>query len=280
MLPPGLKADASLFETQIKDLKNQDSQFKTLAKGGKDKLVKAAKDFEGFIYSFMFKEMYKSIPKSEVMGNAKHREIFMGLYLDEVTKQNPMGNKSIASQLVKQYETQAEQELEKINSTTTNIDSSITNKITTFAQRIVKDRTATKVLEDFDSMTKKLEKKVSSNYGERTHPISKRKRFHDGVDFALNEGTKVKSPSKGNVVFAGDKGGYGNAVIIDHGHGLSTLYAHLSEINVKVGDEVRKNALIGKVGSTGASTGPHLHFEVKKDGKTLDPMHLVSKEKN
>ncbi|TZE83114.1 murein hydrolase activator EnvC family protein [Calorimonas adulescens] len=114
--------------------------------------------------------------------------------------------------------------------------------------------------------------RISDPYGWRIHPILKTKKFHSGVDIATPMGSKIVAAADGEVIFAGVYGGYGNAIIIDHGSGLSTLYGHNSKLLVKVGDKVVKGQQIAEAGSTGLSTGSHLHFEVRKDGTPVDPM--------
>jgi murein DD-endopeptidase MepM/ murein hydrolase activator NlpD len=115
----------------------------------------------------------------------------------------------------------------------------------------------------------------SSGFGSRKDPIEGDTRFHAGVDIAAKTGTQVYAAGPGKVTFAGVAGGYGNLVMVDHGGGLQTRYAHLSEIDVKVGEVVQPGAPVGKVGSTGRSTGPHLHFEVRRDGVAVSPEEEV-----
>lgn len=116
------------------------------------------------------------------------------------------------------------------------------------------------------------EYRISSPFGYRIHPISKVRKLHAGTDFAAPKGTKVLAAGSGIVITAKEWGGYGNAIMIDHGNGKWTLYAHLSRIRVKEGDEVKAGQHIGDVGSTGASTGPHLHYEVRINSEPVDPM--------
>jgi murein DD-endopeptidase MepM/ murein hydrolase activator NlpD len=113
---------------------------------------------------------------------------------------------------------------------------------------------------------------LTSGFGWRVHPITGQRRFHAGVDLAVPTGTPVRAAAHGVVTAAGWRGGYGLAVVIDHGAGLTTLYAHLSEIGVPPGAHVTAGQVIGAVGSTGASTGPHLHFEVRVHGAPRDPL--------
>jgi len=114
--------------------------------------------------------------------------------------------------------------------------------------------------------------RITSRFGYRIHPIFGVRRFHSGVDFAAPYGTLVKAADGGQVVQAGYFGGYGYSVMLYHGGGFATWYAHLSSINVSVGQFVQRGQVIGLVGSTGWSTGPHLHFEVRINGIPQDPM--------
>ena len=113
---------------------------------------------------------------------------------------------------------------------------------------------------------------ITSGFGMRTHPIYHITKMHTGIDISAHSGTPIKAAAGGEVVFAGWWGGYGNVVIIDHGGGISTLYAHCSAIYVRKGQSVSQGEVIAAVGSTGLSTGPHLHFEVRKNGKPVDPL--------
>ncbi len=116
---------------------------------------------------------------------------------------------------------------------------------------------------------------VSSRFGMRSDPITGERRMHRGVDIAAMRGTPIHAPERGRVTFSGPHGAHGNAVIVRHANGVQTLYAHLSENSVRAGEEVSSGTQLGRVGSTGRSTGPHLHFEVLRDGRHVDPLsHL------
>ena len=117
--------------------------------------------------------------------------------------------------------------------------------------------------------------RVSSPFGMRFHPILRSHRVHTGLDIPAPSGTRVLAAEAGVVILTGWMGGYGNTVIIDHGGGYSTLYAHLSRINVTLGAEVTRRQLIGRVGTTGFSTGPHLHWETRVNGVPEDPRRFV-----
>jgi murein DD-endopeptidase MepM/ murein hydrolase activator NlpD len=113
--------------------------------------------------------------------------------------------------------------------------------------------------------------RISSGYGYRRHPIYKVRKLHTGIDIAASTGTPIRCAGDGIVVHAARWGGYGNCVIVDHGGGLATLYGHCSRLGVTTGQNVTQGQVIGYVGSTGVATGPHLHFEVRKDGHPVNP---------
>jgi murein DD-endopeptidase MepM/ murein hydrolase activator NlpD len=116
---------------------------------------------------------------------------------------------------------------------------------------------------------------VTSDFGWRIHPILGIELFHTGIDIGAPYGTPIKAAASGKVTMAAWYGGYGNCTIIDHGDGLSTLYAHQSSFKVAAGQSVSQGQLIGYVGSTGLSTGPHLHFETRVNGQPVDPMRYL-----
>ncbi len=118
--------------------------------------------------------------------------------------------------------------------------------------------------------------RVTSKFGYRRNPFGRGTQFHSGIDIANSSGTNIKSAGKGVVTFAGVNSGYGRTVIIDHGYGYKTLYAHNKQILVKVGDKVEKGQLISKMGSTGRSTGVHLHFEIHKNNKPINPYNVLN----
>ena len=113
--------------------------------------------------------------------------------------------------------------------------------------------------------------RISSGFGNRVDPFNSARAFHPGIDYPNPTGTPVFSAGQGTILFAGWKTGYGKFIEIDHGNGLVTRYGHLSKILVRVGQRINAGDLIGKVGSTGRSTGPHLHFEVRKNNVAVNP---------
>jgi len=116
---------------------------------------------------------------------------------------------------------------------------------------------------------------MSSPFGVRSDPFLGRPAMHTGIDLRGETGEPVHATAAGKISIAGRDGGYGNMVEIDHGNGLSTRYGHLSQIDVKVGDQIKIGQVIGAVGSTGRSTGPHLHYETRIDGEAVDPQKFL-----
>jgi murein DD-endopeptidase MepM/ murein hydrolase activator NlpD len=120
---------------------------------------------------------------------------------------------------------------------------------------------------------------ISSYFGRRADPFTGYSAVHKGLDFAGAEGTRVTSVAAGLVTYAGDRAGYGEMVEINHGNGLSTRYCHNEKLLVKQGDMVRKGQDVALMGSTGRSTGPHLHFEVLKNGTQVDPLRFIGEDR-
>ena len=120
-------------------------------------------------------------------------------------------------------------------------------------------------------------KRISSDYGMRWHPTKHVYKLHTGIDLPAPKGTTIYASDSGTVILSQYYGSYGYCVIINHGNGIQTLYGHMSKLGCKVGDVVAKGQTIGYVGTTGASTGNHLHYEVRKNGSCVNPWGYVSK---
>lgn len=120
--------------------------------------------------------------------------------------------------------------------------------------------------------------RITDSFGYRKDPFTKRKTFHEGLDLSGDVGDKIKAAAGGKVILAQKYSGYGMAVIIDHGHGITTLYGHASKLLVKEGQTVKKGDVVAEVGSSGRSTGPHLHFEVMLYNTPVDPLQYLDKK--
>ncbi len=119
---------------------------------------------------------------------------------------------------------------------------------------------------------------LTSDYSARLDPYTKEKVMHEGLDIAAAIGTPVRAPADGTVVFNGQEGGYGHVLVIDHGYGLKTRYGHLSRIDVKLGEKVKRGQFVAAVGNSGRSTGPHLHYEVRVNGVADNPRKFILEE--
>jgi murein DD-endopeptidase MepM/ murein hydrolase activator NlpD len=116
---------------------------------------------------------------------------------------------------------------------------------------------------------------LTDGYGTRADPITGRKAFHRGLDISARRGTPVYAPADGIVVFSGWNGGLGKTIRISHGFGFTTVYGHLHEIHVELGDEIHRGDKIGAIGNSGRSTASHLHYEVHEDGRSKDPLYYI-----
>jgi murein DD-endopeptidase MepM/ murein hydrolase activator NlpD len=116
-------------------------------------------------------------------------------------------------------------------------------------------------------------RKMASGYGYRLHPIYKTYKMHEGIDFTAPTGTPIYATGNGRVMNVAPGHGYGNAIVINHGFGYQTLYGHMYKVKARPGQLVKRGELIGYVGSTGLSSGPHLHYEVIKNGKKINPIN-------
>lgn len=120
-----------------------------------------------------------------------------------------------------------------------------------------------------------VEGRITSSFGMREHPKTGAKDFHSGIDIATDPGSPVRTTADGIISFAGWSGGNGNLVVIEHGYGFSSFYAHNKQVSVKVGQKVKRGDIISYIGSTGNSTGPHLHYEVWHNGKSINPLTYI-----
>lgn len=120
---------------------------------------------------------------------------------------------------------------------------------------------------------------ITSPFGYRRHPYDGALRLHSGVDIAADPGTPVRVPAPGTVIFAGYREGYGKVVVVNHGYSINTLFAHLSKTFVNSGDKLKRGETIAEVGNTGHSTGPHLHYEIRKNGIPVNPNAFLSQSR-
>lgn len=215
-----------------------------------EKLRQACRMFEAQFLKMMLGEMRKTVDKSDdILGGGIGEETFQDMMdqalTDSVTKGGSMGLADmLESQLSQTHTTRPSGAL-----------SAYQSQLASSAE-----------------LAMPVEGVVSSTFGPRTNPISGEHQEHQGLDLAAPEGSPVAAAKSGVVSFAGERGGYGNLVVIEHADGTSTRYGHLSQIQVGEGQRVTAGQVVGLVGSTGDSTGPHLHFELRDaKGQAIDP---------
>ena len=215
-----------------------------------EQLKKACKEFEAVFTNELLKSMRRTIEKCDLFHGGQGEEIYESLLDQELSKKMAgLGPGSLANVLYQQFKR------ETTDASTEDL-----------SLRPLSDRADAPLLNPLK------QGRLSSPFGWRKDPINGGDQFHHGVDLAAPEGSPVRAAMAGKVITSGFKGEYGNLVMLDHGNGLTTLYAHNEENKVKEGDWVRKGELLATVGSTGRSTGPHLHFEVKREGAHQDPL--------
>lgn len=229
----------------------------------------AAAEFESLFINQMMKSMRETIGKSELFHGGNAEDIYTSMLDTELSKNMAKsGGIGLADMLLRQLSDGAGEP--PIQTRPAAPDSFV---IKTAPVTAAPAPIAPSAETSFSFPLKEM-KRISSAFGERTDPFTGKSRFHHGLDIAAESGTPVYPASPGKVIFSGKKGGYGNMVEILHEDGLVTRYGHNSENIVKEGDIVSPSRAIAYVGSTGRSTGPHLHFEVLKEGKALDPESL------
>ena len=230
----------------MKDMKiqatNHAPEKNHLVQRDKD-LKKACQEFEAVFMYQVLRTMRKTIDKSDLLHGGQGEEIYESMLDQELSKtMGGQGKNSLARLLYQQ----------------------------------LRQRDGQAVTEsDNDQPIWPLKTRLSSRFGWRKDPITGEEKFHHGIDLAAKEGTPVNAALSGKVSFAGYKQKYGHVVELDHGNGLKTLYAHNRKNLVKQGEWVRTGTPIAQVGSTGRSTGPHLHFEIKQDGQAVDPLMML-----
>ncbi len=255
-------------------------------------LKKAAQEMESFFLYMMLKTMRKTIQKSDVFGDRKKEETYVEMFDMELTKElakaGGMGlSPLILSELERKFHGKVGAEKGKINPQERQAKLPVSKEREfdhlfrlPMAQRLEergKEASGNEKNEKEKEFfwTSPVSGGISSGFGPRQDPINGTERFHNGVDFAAPEGAEVRAVRPGRVIFVGEKGNFGKVVEILHPDDSVTRYAHNSELLVTQGEAVVSGQVIAAVGSTGRSTGPHLHFELLQEGRTLDPMEFL-----
>jgi murein DD-endopeptidase MepM/ murein hydrolase activator NlpD len=269
-----------------------------------DQLKKTCKEFESILTFEMLKSMRQTVDKCDLMSGGEGEEIYESLMDQELSKKmTGSGSNSLGELLYRQLSridsaSRPDLTADSNKEVSSQAEKPVVSKLENNSSRA--DRTVISNLEDaasladpaIDTVTQSsqavssaedsqpewpVKSAISSKFGWRRDPFLPETRFHSGIDIAAEKGTEIKAAMSGKVIMSCNMKGYGNVVAVDHGHGLVTIYAHNEKNLVKVGDEVKKGAFIAMVGSTGRSTGAHLHFEVRKDGGKINPLEFLGR---
>lgn len=259
----------------------------------------ASQEFEGYLVEMMIKEMRKTVPEGFFSSPAM--DMFTEM-LDQVLAKElaESGSLGFAEKILRDFSHETADDnlpaefrgfpVRKENSpimkeirermdgvaSAAALQQRMQNKDNVLFQEAERFTQNQKIIAPIDLSS--LYSSVSSEYGMRKHPISGEWAMHDGLDIAAPAGTKIASILAGTVVFAGEQKGYGNTVIVEHGNGRRSLYAHCQSIDVHKGQIVQAGQQIATVGSTGTATGSHLHLELQLHGEKLDPMNILQAE--
>ena len=227
-----------------------------------------------YVLDDKIKKLQEQMGELEKRDNHVYRAIF---------EANPIPDSARAKALDQQKEIQLVQGMDQEN-----LSTSIATTLNNLTSRIA---VQTKSYTEIDGFVKNKEQllactpaiqpvnnkdlsRIASGYGYRIDPVYKTTKFHAGLDFAAPQGTPIYATANGTIETAGNTGnGYGNHVVINHGYGYKTLYGHMFRVKVHPGEKVKRGEIIGWVGSTGKSTGPHCHYEVHRNGDTVDPVY-------
>ena len=232
----------------------------------------AAEDFESYLVEMLLKEMRKTIPKGMLSSQAMDTftEMMDKVMAQEIAASGGMG---FADSMMKQM---------GVNLGDDGAKGGLLLENNPSLRKIGK---GSGLLDHFkhakDNIVQLVGKlpvqgRISSEFGMRHHPVHKEFRQHSGLDIAASKGSPIDAVMDGKVIFSGKRGTYGNTVVIQHDDGYKSLYAHCSELKVSVGDQVKSGAEIATVGSTGVTTGNHLHFEIRKNDEAVDPLRVFS----
>ena len=228
----------------------------------------ASEEFESYLIGMLIKEMRKTIPEGMFSSSA----------MDTFTE---MMDQALAKQLAENGSFGfAEAMLKDVNGRSSSpikdgVETGV-RELRTSVAPLLKDVHQHQIIphgQNYDAgVLQPVLGRLTSKFGMRLHPIHKEWRTHNGIDIAAPRGTDIQNVMDGKVVFAGVKGGYGKTVIVEHDNGRESVYAHCDQVFVQPGDVLKAGDKIAEVGSTGVSTGNHLHFEMRENGEAIDPL--------
>ena len=231
--------------------------------GDEERQEIASEEFEGYLIGMLIKEMRKTIPKGMLSSSAMDTftEMMDQVLAKELAADGAFGFADAMFRDGKGNTNSVKQEMKEG-----------IREFRTVTRPILKDLHEHAIHQHDAHALQPLLGRLTSKFGMRIHPISNKLRAHEGIDIAAPKGTDIQNVMDGKVTFAGIKGGYGKTVIVTHDDGRESTYAHCDQIFVHKGDSLKAGDKIAEVGSTGVSTGNHLHFEIRENGKSVDPL--------
>jgi murein DD-endopeptidase MepM/ murein hydrolase activator NlpD len=242
-------------------------------------LATLAAEFESMLMLEMIKQMRRSLLDEDSEGEGLGADTFSSTIDTELSRHLAQGGGlGLQTELLRAWDRQAGTDVAALDRP--GATSGIIASAVAVAAPASVIRPAPAALPGLDvdpepALSLDMDARVSSRFGWRRDPFAGQSRFHGGIDLAASYGTDVPAAADGTVVTAGEQGGYGLTVVVRHPGGYQTRYAHLSSLDVQVGDAIQKGSVLGRVGSTGRSTAPHLHFEVTQGGQRVDPDRFV-----
>jgi murein DD-endopeptidase MepM/ murein hydrolase activator NlpD len=238
---------------------------------GKADLKKVSEEFEAIFLAQLLKVMRETIEDSGLLEGGFGKSIYTELFDQEVSLELARRGTLGISKLLYQSLSNNTPDADENQDPTPVMENAAPSAIDPGTSK-----DAVECEEEISDFQLPVQAPVSSAFGMRRDPFSHQVKFHKGLDLSAPEGMKVVPALQGKVVYAGYSNGYGNTVILQHSDGFQTRYGHLGSIAVEVGDTVDSQDILGTVGNTGRSTGPHLHFEVIRNGVAVDPMENLN----
>ncbi len=226
------------------------------------KIEKVARDFESYFVGYIFEMASRSIPKEGFLGGSSQEQMYQSMFVQQLSSEgakSPQGF-GLAQQLIRQLEGR--------------------NQMAQMTESGLGADLSSRIDHEVGESLLIPQGRVTSGYGMRPDPFTGEQKFHEGIDFAFEYGSPIHAAGDGEVMFSGESKGYGKMLILRHPDGVETLYGHNSDNLVKVGDKVKAGDIIGRTGDTGRSTGPHLHFEIRREGRPVNPgnYYMVAKK--
>ena len=249
-------------------------------------LKKATQEFEAVFIGYMLKVMRSTVEPADEEGSALGKDVYLSMFDQEIALQMARNSSlGIGEMMYRQLE-QTVKETKTLSGApgsetrvlpTSNTPGTVEPPVGVKPETPEHPHeTAGEVdTEASTGWTVPAEGRLTSGFGERADPFTETTRFHRGIDIAAASGTPIRAARSGTVVFSGRLAGYGNTIILEHAGGYRTLYGHASRNLVKEGEAISAEQVIGEVGSSGRSTGTHLHFELQKGGERLDPREIL-----